>query len=222
MMSSCACKTNLSPAKRNARPRSLVRTRIARDIHDEIGGELTKIKLLGDEVRRNLTDQPKAALVNLASIHCSTAGQCRVARYRVGNRPGLGYCPQFSGPCAITGHAHAGGVRTGTMEFMHQGPDRPIAPEWRRDMLRFMKEAMNNALKYAGPTRIDVSLSTTNSDFDLRVKDLGSGFDPTTAIAGNGLRNLRSRAASMGAAANDVSPDHGCSVHMHGPLPTWV
>jgi len=210
-----------SEKKREA---EVVRTRIARDIHDEIGGELTKIKLLGDEVRRNLTDQPKAALVNLASIN-TAAQQANAALHDIvwATDPGSDTVRSLVDHARSLAMRMLEGSEMGTMEFMHQGPDRPIAPEWRRDMLRFMKEAMNNALKYAGPTRIDVSLSTTNSDFDLRVKDLGSGFDPTTAIAGNGLRNLRSRAASMGAAVEiDASPDHGCSVHMHGPLPTWV
>jgi len=206
------------------RAAEVVRTRIARDIHDEIGGELTKIKLLGDEVRRNLTDQPKAAMVNLASIE-TAAQQANAALHDIvwATDPGSDTVRSLVDHARSLAMRMLEGSEMGTMEFMHQGPDRPIAPEWRRDMLRFMKEAMNNALKYAGPTRIDVSLSTTGSDFDLRIRDHGSGFDPTTAIAGNGLRNLRSRAASMGAAVEiDTTPDHGCSVHMHGPLSTWV
>jgi len=208
-----------SEKKREA---EVVRTRIARDIHDEIGGELTKIKLLGDEIRRKLTDGSDVTLTNLASIN-TAAQQANAALHDIvwATDPGADTVRSLVDHARSLAMRMLEGSEMGTMEFMHQGPDRPIAPEWRRDMLRFMKEAMNNALKYAGPTRIDVSLSTTDSAFDLRVRDLGSGFDPTTAIAGNGLRNLRSRAASMGAAVEiDASPDNGCSVHMHGPLPT--
>jgi len=95
-----------------------------------------------------------------------------------------------------------------------------LPAESRVAIYRIVQEALNNASKYSGASRITISLtasSTTDSDedppdqFQLIVKDNGSGFKQTDRKGGSfGLRNMEERAEMVGAAFSiESSPDEG-------------
>lgn len=61
-------------------------------------------------------------------------------------------------------------------------------------------EALNNALKHARASHVQISLSGVRKNFTLEIKDNGHGFDPQNVRPGGmGLRNMAERCASMGA-----------------------
>lgn len=66
--SSSLRRSNWSAARKKEREAEQVRTRIARDIHDEIGSELTKIALLGSEAESKLGSDVAGARVTLTRI----------------------------------------------------------------------------------------------------------------------------------------------------------
>ncbi|MBK8141918.1 MAG: hypothetical protein IPK57_13690 [Chitinophagaceae bacterium] len=59
------------------------------------------------------------------------------------------------------------------------------------------KEAINNAVKYSAATEITIMLQQHDHRLRLSVTDNGKGFDTASAYAGNGLKNMQSRAAAM-------------------------
>jgi signal transduction histidine kinase len=67
------------------------------------------------------------------------------------------------------------------------------------------KEAINNIVKYADATEVNIEISFENSELRLFVKDNGIGFDETIIKAGNGLGNMRTRAESLGGSITILS-----------------
>ncbi|MBX3240764.1 MAG: hypothetical protein KIT80_23270 [Chitinophagaceae bacterium] len=69
----------------------------------------------------------------------------------------------------------------------------------RRHVLLLCKEIINNAVKYSGCTLLQVNSKVANSNvIQITISDNGSGFNPETVKKGNGLNNLKTRAAALG------------------------
>jgi signal transduction histidine kinase/ligand-binding sensor domain-containing protein len=68
----------------------------------------------------------------------------------------------------------------------------------RRNIYLIFKEAINNAIKYSGCARVALTLSIARKNLEMIIEDDGQGFDLQQADNGNGLRNLRQRAAEIG------------------------
>ncbi len=80
-----------------------------------------------------------------------------------------------------------------------QGPvGLALAPEAARQVLGTLREALSNVSRHAYATTVTVELTASSAWFRLRVVDDGIGFDPTSASAGNGTINLRTRAEDLG------------------------
>ncbi|MDA8345568.1 MAG: histidine kinase [Thermaerobacter sp.] len=90
-------------------------------------------------------------------------------------------------------------------------------------LFRIAQEAVSNALRHGQPKRLTVRLVSQGTACTLNVEDDGSGFDPQDITAHFGLRNMRERAAEIGAhLAVQSAPSKGCSVQVrlrNLPLP---
>lgn len=67
------------------------------------------------------------------------------------------------------------------------------------NIYRIVQEAMNNALKYANASQIAIKFLSDNHGLIISISDDGKGFDPKTVKNGNGLHNMHKRAQEMGA-----------------------
>ncbi|MBC7495319.1 MAG: sensor histidine kinase [Flavobacterium sp.] len=75
------------------------------------------------------------------------------------------------------------------------------------NLFRTIQEAINNALKYANATEIDILIKENNNIIQAFVKDNGSGFDLKTIKKGNGLKNMKKRIKSINGEFNIVSTE---------------
>ena len=74
-------------------------------------------------------------------------------------------------------------------------------------------EALHNAARHAPGSAVRISLADTGHGPEFEVTDNGPGFDPATAPAGSGLRNMSDRLAALGGSCKvDSSPGRGTSV----------
>jgi signal transduction histidine kinase/ligand-binding sensor domain-containing protein len=71
--------------------------------------------------------------------------------------------------------------------------------ELRKNIYLICKEAMNNAIKHSGCSRITVHLRQAPKGLEIAITDNGHGFDTTNAVKGNGLQNMASRAKEIDA-----------------------
>ena len=97
--------------------------------------------------------------------------------------------------------------------------DRNVQPDWRRNAMHLVKEAINNTLKYAKATELHVGLVVEQGQLVLRIRDNGKGFDPATVRNGNGSGNMRERAERVGGTFTISSGPSGTTIMAVLPLP---
>lgn len=82
---------------------------------------------------------------------------------------------------------------------------------------RIMKELVSNIIRHARASRVSVDIHRDHQHLCLCIGDNGMGFKPDN-VEGNGLRNIRSRSAEIGANALTASSDEGTSTTLNIPL----
>ena len=190
------------------------RSRIARDLHDQVGAHLTQISLLADaattpEKRAQLSDSARAAADALGTVvwavdprKDSLAG---LFYYLVGVTED--FLQQAGISCRI--------------EIPAEVPQRELAPEFRHHVLMVVQEALNNAVKYASATEVELGAELSAETLAISIKDNGRGFEPgELAMNGNGLGNMRERATSLGGECQIEShPGKGTRILLNVPWP---
>ena len=73
-----------------------------------------------------------------------------------------------------------------------------LAPDEQIEVFRIVQEGLANARKHAGARHADVRISLRGDERVVSVIDDGSGFDDETISAGQGLKNMKARSASIG------------------------
>jgi signal transduction histidine kinase len=116
-------------------------------------------------------------------------------------------------PLLLTGLQH-------DFEACAPHPDLRLPPAFRRNVFPIFKEILHNAASHARARRVSIALDCRDGVLRLRVEDDGSGFDEASIIPGNGLRNLRRRAAEMrGTVRLRTAPGQGTVVEFAAPFP---
>ncbi|MDZ7647698.1 MAG: ATP-binding protein [Cytophagales bacterium] len=72
-----------------------------------------------------------------------------------------------------------------------------LDPILKQNIYLICKEALNNVVKHAQATHVNVSLTSTIDSFTIRIEDNGLGYKDE-AHAGNGIRNMKRRAQAIG------------------------
>jgi len=101
-----------------------------------------------------------------------------------------------------------------------------LTMEKRKNFYLVFKEAVNNAFKYSGCSKIETTISNSNKQLKLVVKDNGVGFDlnheliETTSLSGNGLKNMQMRAEEMkGQLTIESFLEKGTAIKLTIPIP---
>lgn len=174
-----------------------MRTRIATDLHDDIGANLTRISILS-EVAKQKYGNDKAPDGNpLSSI-------ADIARESVASMNDIVWAisPERDSLRDLTRRMrqHADEVftlRDIDLEFNAPEQDLKLGVNLRRDLLLIFKEAVNNAARHSQCSRVAIEFSADNRTLSLRVSDNGNGFDLSLKSAGHGLMSMRRRTEKL-------------------------
>ena len=196
------------------------RTRLMRDLHDGLGGQLVSIVALSERGEAGgIGDAARAALKDLRLVIDSMddiGGDLMLALGSWRDR--------------VTAQLRPHNI---ALDWHATPPGLPVHPELRPwhviQIMRILDEAVTNAVKHAGAKRIAVSIETLKDDTGeaygaITVADDGKGFAPDGDAAagkrktGRGLSNMQNRAARCGAALELVSGDSGTRVRLKLPL----
>jgi signal transduction histidine kinase len=186
------------------------RTRIAKDIHDDLGASLTRINLMSQSARRGMDDEPQT-VKNLDQI-CTTARQLTRAMDEIV----WAVDPQHDTLDSLASYLEKlihellsdSGIRC-RLDFPVQLPAWPVTAEVRHNLFLAFKEALHNILKHSHATEVHISFALKPAPFAVNIADNGRGFDPTVltepALPGgqprprlNGLVNMRKRLQEIG------------------------
>ncbi len=85
---------------------------------------------------------------------------------------------------------------------------------------RIFQEALHNSLKHSHSDLYEVNIATTETLFQLKLKDFGIGYDTNKANSGQGLTNMKLRAKLIGAQLIMESDSSGTTVTLDYPLTT--
>jgi signal transduction histidine kinase/ligand-binding sensor domain-containing protein len=197
------------------------RTRIARDLHDELGGSLTQIGMLADRMSRHATtSEVKHGLGDLATRTRRLAGDLESIVWTV--NPGNNTLDRLAAFVSQFAQRFFRGTSVVcTVEGADVMPPLSLTPEAQHNVLAVVKESLNNILKHAHATRVSLTFAQHDGRVELAIVDDGAGFDLTARELGerNGLNNMRARMAEIhGEIAFDAAPGRGTKVVVTLPV----
>jgi two-component system sensor histidine kinase UhpB len=190
------------------------RRRIAQELHDQIGQNLTAVVLELKRVRARIDAGEGEALADAQELARESLEELRRISYEL--RPAalddLGIASALASLCS--------GIerRAGITVELTVGDDLPaLEGQVELAVYRVAQEALTNAARHARCTTVEVSLVPAGADVHLRVADNGIGMDGS--FPGGGLRGMRERAVSIGATL-DTRPraDGGVEVSLRVPV----
>jgi ligand-binding sensor domain-containing protein/signal transduction histidine kinase len=178
-----------------------VRTRIASDLHDELGANLSRIAILAEVADRR------------AAVHPPLSGPIRdigrSARELVDVAADIVWStdPRRDdlGSVIVRLRRFAADVLEGrNMTWTLEAPPDPgrikLAPDQRRHLHLIVKEAIHNAAKHSAARHVAISIARAGGGLAVTVRDDGRGFPlaASSVRGGNGLANMHARAAEAG------------------------
>jgi signal transduction histidine kinase len=197
------------------------RARIARDLHDDLGANLARIGVLTELVERSIND-PENARRQLAKIDSTARDLTRqldsvvwtvdpandtlesLARYLHGQ------AEEYLGVAGIRCHF------TST-EAM---PAVSLSSTFRHHLLMIAKEALHNVVSHAAATVVTISIIVQGDHLRIEIADNGGGMPPEVSLkSGNGLKNMNSRATTLGGTCELLSPQSGSGTVVRLTIP---
>lgn len=177
------------------------RSRIARDLHDHLGANLTQVALLGElaEADRNSPEEVASHAQQISQTARETTHSLDEIVWAVNpandTLEGL-----FNYACKyVQEYAGLAGLRYRVAAPVKL-PAAAIPPEVRHNVFLTFKEAVNNVVKHAQASEVWVRLHLQPEGFILEIDDNGRGmenFDAVAAQSRNGLKNMRKRMADI-------------------------
>jgi signal transduction histidine kinase/ligand-binding sensor domain-containing protein len=185
-----------------------LRLRIADDLHDDVGSNLSAIAITSRNLQRSpeLSRTTRRKLEEITSTAVSTSEGMKDIVWFV--NPGEDSLHDLFLRMKETAAVLMADHRM-TMTLPVHIPDRVIAIAFKRNVFLSFKEILNNVVKHAGADRVDISLAVDEGMVILRVRDNGQGFDMSSGKAGNGLRTMKRRAELLGGACTVKSTPRG-------------
>src|SRR5205807_4899034 len=176
------------------------RARIARDLHDQLGANLTQVALLGElaETDKELPQEVEAHAKQISQTARDTTRALDEIVWTVNpsndTLDGLiNYVCKYAQE-----YFEIAGLRY-RLEVPPQLPNEPISPELRHNVFLAAKEAVNNIVKHAQASSAWLRLRLEPDRFVLEIEDNGRGLTAADKNKGrNGLRNLRKRMEDIG------------------------
>lgn len=197
------------------------RARIARDLHDQLGANLTQVSLLGEMVEsdKDLPDEVESHARQISQTARETTRALDeivwAANPANDTLEGLiNYC------CKYAQEYFALADIRYRLEVPPQLPDTAISPDLRHNVFLAFKEAVNNVVKHARASSARVRMKLEPFAFTLEVQDDGRGLAGADEKKGrNGLRNMRRRMEDVGGSFTiEPVPEKGALVRLTAPI----
>jgi signal transduction histidine kinase/ligand-binding sensor domain-containing protein len=190
------------------------RTRIAMDLHDEMGSGLGSIGILsGLLASRGLDDGRNRDLASrIARTAQDLGGSLSGIIWSLDARPST--LAELASRLAEAGGnlLAAQGIEF-CAEFPDAWPPDALSPRARRNLMLLGLEALHNAARHSKARSVTLAVRHAGAQWEMRIADDGTGFDAALPHGGHGLGTIRRRAEEIGASiAWDTHPGQGTAV----------
>ncbi len=186
-----------------------LRTRIASDLHDDIGSGLTRIAVLSDVALHQAEDLQRTGggSTGPGDVTGSITKVGNIARELVDAMSDVVWSidPRHDTAGSLMQRVKVYAfelceAKNIALSFETPGERNTasISPEIMRELLLVAKEAVTNIVRHSECSAAQIRLVAGRREITLEVSDNGKGFLPSEAPAGNGLMNMRSRAVKAG------------------------
>jgi signal transduction histidine kinase len=208
-----------------------VRTRIATDLHDDIGAGLSRVAILSEVVKQQVSGKAEQSVPMLTEIADSARGLVEAMREIV-----WAIDPRREELSAVVSRVRqfaydvleAKGIN---WDFIVQPELEQIKldPEQRRHLFLIFKEGLNNIARHADCQSVSMTLTLDRQQLWGEIRDDGRGFparngtgsaeEPMGYANGYGLENMRQRASQVGGQVwIDSAPGEGARIKLMIPL----
>lgn len=192
-------------SRRLLQAREMERRELARELHDEVGQQLTALRQ-----RLEAGDTP-AALEEVEGL------MARVRQLSLELRPALlddlGLVPALLWLCDRSGE------RGLPVRFQHRGVSGRFGADVETAAYRVVQEALTNAARHSGASVVDLKAVCSGTWLTLAVADTGKGFDPDRRAGGAGLSGMADRVRLLGGSLRvDSAPGAGTRIEVKLPL----
>jgi ligand-binding sensor domain-containing protein/signal transduction histidine kinase len=196
------------------------RTRIARDMHDELGARLTEILLLNDRAQTAPSREKQSeAQAAISEVTRDIGQNLNALVWAVSPRHDslektVLYLWHYADKFFAKTNIHC------RFDIPKTWPQVSISSETRHNLFLVLKEAANNIVKHAEASEVQVKFTHDDRQLSISISDNGKGLvEGDTSALGNGLENMKRRMESVGGSFELASaPAQGTRIRLETPL----
>jgi signal transduction histidine kinase len=197
-----------------------IRSRIATDLHDDIGSSLSRVAILSEVVRKRVGEADPEINAPLASI-------AEISRELIDSMGEIVWAinPAKDNLYFLTQRMRefaSDVLMARDVQFEFRASNREhefrIGADMRRQVLLIFKECVHNVVRHANCTRVEIDVRLEREGLVLQVRDNGIGIEPSMAVNGHGLASMRDRAQRVGGRIEFAAADQGTLMTLSVPL----
>jgi signal transduction histidine kinase len=197
------------------------RNRISRELHDDIGAELTRITVISQLLltKKNMDAEIQEKLRKISETGKKVLGSIGEIIWTMNPQKDnldslLAYIRRF-----VTEYLETNSIDI-NIEFPDEIPAKSVSDEYRRNVFLAVKEAMTNIIKYSKANSVRLSMKIREKLAEFEISDNGIGFSVEERQNwGNGIRNMNQRMKDIGGNFQITSElNHGTLIRLTFPV----
>jgi PAS domain S-box-containing protein len=203
-----------------------VRTRIATDLHDDIGSSLTQITVLTEVARRQaVLETVRTPLMRISDVSNELVDAMADIVWAINPKK------DSLRELVLRMRRFASDVLAARdIEFEFEAPEEldkiSLGANIRREVFAIFKESVNNIVRHSGASEVFINFEADENRLRLEIVDDGQGFDTAEILSekfmpekgGNGLANMRRRAGELGGTCEISSTRGKTTIRLDIPL----
>jgi two-component sensor histidine kinase len=191
-----------------------MRSKISRDLHDDIGSGLSSIRILSSNTKTSGNDKALESLKKIQMRSQNMLDKMDDIIWAINPSEDKGSTLFIRMREHASEMTEAAGMNLEikldpSLENVHFSMDQ------KSNLFLIFKEGINNAIKYSAASNIDIEFHKKGTKGILNIRDNGIGFDVSNPNQGNGLKNMKDRAHELnGLLAVESTPGKGTHINL--------
>jgi signal transduction histidine kinase len=196
------------------------RTRIAQDLHDDLGSTLTEISVLasrgGGEVDPSIGSHGLFQAIGERARQLVASLDAIVWAIDLSSNTMQSLIDYLAG---YAGDYLSNAQIACRFKIPVEFPRSAMEGRIRHELYLVFKEALHNIVAHAGATEVELQIQASETALEINIRDNGRGFDPAASRSGHGVKNYHERMARLGGICQVTSrPGAGTAVAFKIPI----